>query len=308
MGARGVCRIWATSTTLLALCCGAAAQDRKDGCPPLSDQAKESVLAYMRKLGNVPAGALLRVIDSNVNERTCYRRLEFVSSDPSARATLFLSPDQRFLTPQVFDLRSDPKQEMNEEEQRIESEISSYLDGRRPPVTNAAKTAITIAVFADFQCLYCAQGLKLLMRDVLPRYKNLVRVAYLHFPLANHPWARPAAELMTCVNLQSPDLFWKLHDDLFDHQTEIRTNNLEARVREKIKLLAPDFDLQRLRECNESKAAVPLVDADMELGWHLQISGTPTMFVNGRRVDGVSSAGAIEAVIDDKLRGDRTDR
>ena len=81
--------------------------------------------------GNVPAGTLLSVIDSNVNERTCYRRLEFVSSsDPSARATLFLSPDQRFLTPQVLDLRSDPKQEMNEEERRIESEISSYLDGR----------------------------------------------------------------------------------------------------------------------------------------------------------------------------------
>lgn len=309
LGARGVCRIWATSTTLLALCCGAAAQDRKDGCPPLSDQAKESVLAYMRKLGNVPAGTLLSVIDSNVNERTCYRRLEFVSSsDPSARATLFLSPDQRFLTPQVLDLRSDPKQEMNEEERRIESEISSYLDGRRPPVTNSAKTAITIAVFADFQCPYCAQGLKLLMRDVLPRYKDLVRVAYLHFPLANHTWARPAAELMTCLNLQSPDLFWKLHDDLFDHQTEIKANNLEARVREKIKLLAPDFDLQRLRECDESKAAVRLVDGDIELGWRLQISGTPTMFVNGRRMDGVSSAGAIEAVIDGKLGGDRADR
>jgi hypothetical protein len=60
---------------LLALCCGAVAQDRKDGCPPFSDQAKESVLAYMRKLGNVPVGTLLRVIDSNVKERTCYRRL-----------------------------------------------------------------------------------------------------------------------------------------------------------------------------------------------------------------------------------------
>lgn len=146
------------------------------------------------------------------------------------------------------------------------------------------------------------------MKDVLPRYKDLVRVAYLNFPLANHPWARPAAELMTCVNLQSPDLFWKVHDDLFDHQTEIRTNNLEAKVGEKIKLLAPDFDWQRLRECSESKAAVRLVDEDVELGWHLQISGTPTMFVNGRRIDGVSSAGAIEAVIDDKLTGDRADR
>jgi protein-disulfide isomerase len=281
----------------------AAVQENGSGaCPPLSDQVKESVSAYVRKLAKVPVDAPLTLSASTLNEKTCYRRLQFVSSDPSSRITLFLSPDQRFLSQRVFDTRSDPAEEQREEEQRVNSSIQAYLAERKPPALGPSDAPVTIAVFADFQCPFCARGLKVLMGEVLPQYQGRVRVAYLEFPLAGHPWARPAAEAMACVALQSPDLFWKLHDYLFERQPEIRPSNLQAKLDDKIKSwMHPEFDMQAFETCRTSKETSGLVDSDLQFGWSQEITGTPTMFINGHRIDGVSTAGVLKAVIDSQL-------
>jgi protein-disulfide isomerase len=140
------------------------------------------------------------------------------------------------------------------------------------------------------------------MKDVLPQYRDAVRVAYLNFPLPGHPWARSAAEAMACIGAQSPEMFWRLHDYLFDHQSEIKPNSLDAKIAEQMGrakdqgLDEPDF-----HACLDGKRGAALVDEDLEVGWTHDVSATPTLYINGERIEGAASAAALKAVIDRQL-------
>lgn len=290
-------------TGFLLLCCGLRGQGAApSSCLALSREGQDVLLQYVRRLSNLPASAPLALVASNLEEKTCYRRLQFVSSDPYSRVTFYLSPDQRFLAPQVLDVLADPRQQEREHETRIKSEIDRFLSARTPPAVGSPNAPVTIAVFADFQCPYCARGLKTLMKEVLPQYPDAVRVAYLNFPLPGHPWARHAAEAMACIGAQNPDLFWRLHDYLFDHQLEIRTNNLDAKIAEQTRLTKDQgFDELGFRSCVDGKGGAALVDQDLEAGWTHDVSATPTLYINGERIEGATSAAALKAAIDRQL-------
>lgn len=76
-------------------------------CTDLSPELQDALLQYVRKLANLSNDASLKLVANNVNERTCYRRLRFTAGDASL--ILFLSPDERFLSSNIFDSRSDPR-------------------------------------------------------------------------------------------------------------------------------------------------------------------------------------------------------
>lgn len=287
----------------LLLCCGLHGQDgAHSSCLTLSREGEDALLQSVRSISNLTAGAPLTLAASILDEKTCYRRLQFVSSDPYSRVTLFLSPDQRFLAPQIFNVLIDLPQQKRENEVRIKSEIDHYLSARMPPALGPSNAPVTIAVFADFQCPYCARGLRTLMKDVLPQYRDAVRVAYLNFPLPGHPWARNAAEAMACIGALSPDMFWRLHDYLFDHQSEIKPNNLDAKIAEQMRLAKdPGFAEPDFHACLDGKRGAALVDGDLEVGWTHDVSATPTLYINGERLEGATSAAALKAVIDRQL-------
>ncbi|HEX5431323.1 MAG TPA: DsbA family protein [Bryobacteraceae bacterium] len=272
---------------------------------PFSKQKQESISAYIHKLVGAPTSVRVKLDSVVLNERTCFRQLQFVVGDRRSRIALFLSPDERYLVPQVFDSQSDPAEEKRESEQRVRNKIEAYVNSRNAPALGPTDAPVTIAVFADFQCPYCARGLKVLMRDVLPQYKDRVRVAYLQFPLSIHPWARAAAEAMTCVASQSTDLFWQIHDYLFDHQREINAGNLRSRIEEEIGTsAAKGFSDRTFHDCVGSPRAKESVQKDMDFGDSLGISGTPTLFVNGARLDGIGGAEEIRSMIDKALQAE----
>jgi hypothetical protein len=99
----------------LLLCCGLHGQDRAHSpCLVLSREDQDALLRYVRSVSNLTASAPLTLAASILDEKTCYRRLQFVSSDPYSRVTFFLSPDQRFLASQVLDLLTDLPQQKRE--------------------------------------------------------------------------------------------------------------------------------------------------------------------------------------------------
>ena len=176
------------------------------------------------------------------------------------------------------------------------------LAGRTPPTLGSQGAPVTIAALSDFQCPYCARGLRILTKDVLPLYKDKVRVVYLHFPLTGHPWARKAAETMACIGAQNTHLFWSLHDYLFDHQVEIKPNSFDVKIAEQIRLTgAQDFDEAEFHTCVETGKGAAMVDEDLKVGWHHDVTATPTFYINGERAEGVTSAGDWKAAIDRQL-------
>ncbi|OZC01638.1 DsbA family protein [Rubricoccus marinus] len=157
------------------------------------------------------------------------------------------------------------------------------------PARGPADAPVTIVEFSDFQCPYCSRAAGT-VKQVLAAYPEDVKLVYAHFPLGNHPWARPAAIASSCAAEQNNDAFWTLHDLYFDEQSAINTGNVIAKSR--AALAGSGIDMAAWSTCatDESsstyQAAASGVDTQMALGEEYGVRGTPGFFVNGRFVNG----------------------
>jgi protein-disulfide isomerase len=115
----------------------------------------------------------------------------------------------------------------------------------------------------------------------------------LHYPLASHAWARVAAEQVSCVH--DPHTFWKLEDFLFDHQSEINPRNIVVKITDYLsELPSSETDLPQFERCVEAKGSVAPIDEDVALGKSLNVSATPTVFIDGRRLVGIKRAEEVQ--------------
>lgn len=143
---------------------------------------------------------------------------------------------------------------------------------------------VAVVVFSDFQCGFCAQEAKMLRDNLIQAFPQEVRLYYKDFPLEQiHPWAKMAAIAGRCVYRQAEPAFWEYHDWVFQNQAQITPENFKTKFTEfaKTKLKADEF---KLASCLDIKATAPEVDKSIQEAQELQISGTPTLFVNGRRI------------------------
>lgn len=154
-------------------------------------------------------------------------------------------------------------------------------------VSGDADAPVVIVEFSDFQCTYCLRSHRLL-KDLLERKPGSVRIIHRHFPLDKtcnvaldktiHALACRAAEAAECGARQGR--YEVLADSLFRHQRQLFENNL-FRLAERAGL-----DMQAFRQCMQSGEALATIRDDTRVGSHLEISSTPTLFINGRRIDG----------------------
>lgn len=164
------------------------------------------------------------------------------------------------------------------------------IDTKGAPRLGAAKAPIQVALFGDLQCPFTRRAFPAL-REIVDRFPKAVSVTFLHFPLAFHAEARPAAEMAACA--QEQGRFWELAAALFDGQGEL-LSTLET---------APDavgLDAKKLGVCLGSKRPGALVDRQLAQAQSLEIRGTPTVFVNGRRWQPLDGYGvdALEATLE----------
>jgi hypothetical protein len=172
------------------------AQNSAPQCPSLSEAQRSKLVDYVQKKYKLPAAMPLDVAQTAILG-ACYRKLEFKSQDPRRffQIALFAAPDLRFLTRELIDSDLDPVAE----ERQKEKTLADGLKRGTFPVLGAKDAPVTITVFSDFQCPYCAQAGIGLVKDILPSEAGKVRLAFRYFPLSMHPWARAAAEAASCA-------------------------------------------------------------------------------------------------------------
>jgi len=252
-------------------------------CPPIHDVDKAKLVEYVQKRYKTPATVHLEVADTGFVGSTCYRKLEFRAHDPGSffRLDLFAAPDLRFLTSELLDSNVDPAAE---ERQKVEAFAARLTSGG--PARGRADAPVTIAVFSDFQCPYCA-AFATTMKGVAPEEADKVRLVFHYFPLSMHPWARPAAEAAACAQQQGNSFFWALHDFIFDHQKEIAPDTLQLKLAEFTEGL-PGFDEGKFAVCVMERKTAALIDYDVSFAQQSGINATPTAFVNGEKTQIVS--------------------
>jgi protein-disulfide isomerase/uncharacterized membrane protein len=150
----------------------------------------------------------------------------------------------------------------------------------------ATKAAVTIVEFSDFQCPACGVAFADL-RNLVRDHRD-VRIVFRHFPLdarcnpempkTLHPEACTAAVAAECAGQQGR--FWEYHDLLFENQTSLDRDSFFRFARDL------GLDIPRFRSCLDDAATMAVVAADAAAGTQAGVQSTPTLFINGRRVQG----------------------
>ena len=155
------------------------------------------------------------------------------------------------------------------------------------PSKGPADARVTLVEFSDYQCPHCRQ-LYTVMQVVEQKFPQ-VRVVHKDFPLAGiHPWATTAAVGARCAFAQSEQGFWKVHDMIFQNQDLISSENVYEKMIDFA--VRAGLDKDAFKVCMALPDAKAAIQADIDEGKAVQISSTPTVFVNGRPVIGGDEA------------------
>jgi protein-disulfide isomerase len=163
------------------------------------------------------------------------------------------------------------------------------------PVRGKAGALVTMVVFSDFQCPFCAR-VEQTVKQVEGEYGDKLRIVWKNNPLPFHPRAEPAAELALEVRAQKGDAaFWKVHDVLFGQQSRLSDQDLEAVATSQGLNAAAAMRAVQQRK-HKSK-----IEEDQELADDLKATGTPHFFINGRRLVGAQPIEKFREIIDEQL-------
>ncbi len=160
------------------------------------------------------------------------------------------------------------------------------------PTRGPKDAKITIVEFSDYQCPYCSQA-EPLVDQVLEAYPKDVQRVYKQYPLPMHPNALPASKAAVAAGKQGK--FWEMHSKIFSNQRELNPDNYKKWA-EELKL-----DMARFEKDMSSPEVQAQIDKEMQEARAADVTGTPTIFVNGKRLQQRSFEG-FKAAIDAALQ------
>jgi len=161
------------------------------------------------------------------------------------------------------------------------------------PAIGNAKAPVTIVEFSDFQCPFCLRASPTIKR-LRETYGDKVRVVWKDFPLTQiHPQAFKAAEAGHCAADQGK--FWEFHDKLFGNQQALQPEFLKQYAKD------AGMDAAAFETCLDSSKYAERVRDSVAAGSAVGVSSTPTVFVNGRMLEGAQPYEVFAAVIDEEL-------
>ncbi len=166
--------------------------------------------------------------------------------------------------------------------------------GVNGPAKGPAKAPVTIVEFSDMQCPHCAKAAPAI--DELLALEPEAHFIFQNFPLPAHDWAEKAAGYVDCVGRATNDAVWKFIQKAFDEQANIT----EANADEKLKAIATasGANAGEIAACATTPATKTRVEASLALGRSVGVTGTPTLFINGRSVPGGAPVDLLKKIVD----------
>jgi len=156
------------------------------------------------------------------------------------------------------------------------------------PSRGPKNAPVTIVEFGDLQCPACKAAQPAI--EGLAASAPNARFVFQNFPLEMHNWAAKGAAYADCVGRASNDAFWKFVAKTYETQTDITAENAD----EKLSALADGVGLKgaEIAACAATPETKAHVDTSLALGKSLEVTGTPTIFINGRRIANIGQVPA----------------
>jgi protein-disulfide isomerase len=174
----------------------------------------------------------------------------------------------------------------------LTAEVQAQIAAADAPSFGPADAKVTIVEFSDFECPYCSRAANV-TTQIKEKYGDKVRFVFRQFPLSFHKSAQGAAEASLAAHSQGK--FWEFHDKMFANQRALDRGSLEGYAKD------VGLDVGKFKTELDSKQHESRVQADLKMGGEVAVQGTPTMFINGKRVPNPTDFGAVSKAIDAAL-------
>jgi protein-disulfide isomerase len=183
----------------------------------------------------------------------------------------YVSEDQKHaIVGNIIPFGTHPYQE---DRQTLEKGVNGVSRGP----TNAP---VMLVEFSDLQCPHC--------KDAQPIIEQLIaaepsaRFVWQQFPLPMHDWAMKAASYADCLGRSNKDAHWKFVDEVFKQQSEITAANADEKL--KAAVTSSGANANEVSACAAKPDTKTRIDKSIALGKSVDVTGTPTLFINGRKI------------------------
>jgi protein-disulfide isomerase len=278
---------------LLLICLGCSAQSTS---PEVAQRVERQVRAFY----NIPASVNIKLSSLRPSAFPNYDALTitFDGGEKKQEYEFLLSKDGKTLLRMTkFDLSKDPY-----------AEVMKKIDVSGRPTRGNKTAKVTAINYDDFQCPFCSRMHKNLFPELFKEYGDRVVFIYKDFPLAEiHPWATHAAVDANCLASQNNDAYWDFADYIHANQPEVnKEKGLDSQLAALDRLALQQgqkhsLDGAQLQACMKAQQD-DKVKASLREGESLGVEATPTMFVNGEKIDGALPISDIRAVLDRALQ------
>jgi len=187
-------------------------------------------------------------------------------------------------------------------------DLMSKIDVSGRPSRGAKGAKVVVVNYDDFECPFCSRMHQTLFPQILNEYGDRVTFVYKDYPLTEiHPWAVHAAVDAGCLAVQNADAFWDFADYIHANKQTVDNEKTPTGRLDAIDRMAQlqgqrhNVDIVKLMAClraqNEDAVRASMKEADA-----IGVNATPTLFINGQKIDGAVPISEVRAALDSALR------
>ena len=219
-----------------------------------------------------------KVVEVKPSEAAGLSEAVVIFSTPQGQQAtrLYVTADQKYaFTGELVPFGADPFAEAREQ-----------LKNVKGPSEGPKDAVITIVEFGDLQCPACKGAQPNITR--LMQEEPKARLVFQNFPLEQiHKWALTGAKFVECLGQANNAAVWKFIAAVYEHQAEVNEQNVDQMLKGYVKEAGGDSDA--IAACAAKPETAKRVEDSVALGEKLNLTSTPTFFINGRRIMGFSS-------------------
>ena len=278
---------------LLVVCLGCVAQSTSD----LNRKIERQVRSYYK----IPPEVHLVVGAPSTSSEFPNYETVIVTIDNSGKKqdlTFVVSKDHTSMMRLIkFDLSKDPF-----------AETMSKIDTSGRPTRGVKASKVVVVNFDDFECPYCSRMHQTLFPQILKEYGDRVTFIYKDYPLVEiHPWATHAAVDANCLAAQNNDAYWDFADYIHANQREVSNEKTPAARTDALDRLTMlqgqkhNLDVVKLQSCIKAQDEAA-IKASMKEAEGIGVEATPTLFINGQKIDGAVPISEVRTALDQALK------
>lgn len=251
--------------------------------------SEATVNEFLKKMFGWNSNLTWKIAEIKPSEAPDIAEVAVVFNTPQGQqiARFYVTPDQKHaLSGDIVPFGADPF-----------AEASAVLKNVNGPVQGPKDAAVTIVEFADLECPACkaAQAnVHQLMTD-----EPKAKLIFANFPLEQiHKWALLGAKYIDCLGRQNNDAVWKFIATTYEHQGEVNEQNAETMLKGYVKDSGGNPD--EVAACAAKPDTEKRVRDSIAIGEKLNVTSTPTLFINGRKISGFNNTpyDMIKAMVD----------